>query len=99
MSLTADGCPGLIQFRSRRVHGRARETRGAHPMRVCRAGAAFLPLLLLAGCANRPPTAPGGQPDPESVRAADYSVLFVGNSHTTGHDLPTLVCKLIQFRH
>jgi hypothetical protein len=59
---------------------------------------------LLAGCGAPPssPTAarsPGGQSDPEKVRAADVSILFVGNSHTMSHDLPKLVCEMIRFRH
>jgi hypothetical protein len=33
--------------------------------------------------------------DPEKVRSADVSVLFVGNSHTYMHDLPSLVGKMI----
>jgi hypothetical protein len=37
--------------------------------------------------------------DPDKVRAADYSVLFVGNSHTTFHGLPDLVGEMIRFRH
>src|SRR5262245_7775939 len=28
---------------------------------------------------------------------ADINILFVGNSHTTLHDLPQLVCKMIEF--
>src|SRR5262245_6472167 len=74
------------------------------------AGAHFL-----SGCgANRPPrgatvpehaptghstTAYGGKSDPEEVRAADISILFVGNSHTTVHDVPNLVCDLIRHRY
>ena len=37
-------------------------------------------------------------PNPGRVRSADYSILFVGNSHTSSHDLPNLVCEMIQFR-
>ncbi|HUR53168.1 MAG TPA: hypothetical protein VMZ71_03495 [Gemmataceae bacterium] len=37
--------------------------------------------------------------DPEKVRAADVSILFVGNSHTSMHDLPDLIGKMIRFRH
>jgi hypothetical protein len=40
----------------------------------------------------------GGPSDPEQVRAADVSILFVGNSHTQLHDLPGLVGEMIQFR-
>jgi len=39
-----------------------------------------------------------GESDPEQVRAADISILFVGNSHTMMHDLPNLVCKMMQFQ-
>ena len=35
----------------------------------------------------------------QKVRTADYSILFVGNSHTTMYDMPNLVCKMIRFRH
>jgi len=38
-------------------------------------------------------------PDAETVRNADYSILFVGNSHTFMHDLPNQICQMIQFRH
>ena len=60
--------------------------------------------LLLAGCGGHKPVPPvGGRPgersDPDRVRAADVSVLFVGNSHTTFHDLPGLVGRMIRFRH
>ncbi len=41
----------------------------------------------------------GGQSDAKMVAAADYSILFVGNSHTGHHHLPGLVCDLIRFRH
>jgi hypothetical protein len=36
--------------------------------------------------------------DRKKVRAADVSILFVGNSHTMFHDLPNLVCSMIRFR-
>jgi len=42
---------------------------------------------------------PVGPSDVEQVRAADYSILFVGNSHTMMHDMPGLVGKMIRFRH
>lgn len=68
-------------------------------------------LLVLCGLAcgcgsNTPPggspgmAVPGGAaPDPETVRAADYSILFVGNSHTAMHDVPGVVAGMIRFRH
>lgn len=64
-------------------------------------------LALLAGCGSGQPAGggsaagphPGAHSDPEKVRAADVSILFVGNSHTAGHDLPRLVCDMIRFRH
>jgi hypothetical protein len=37
--------------------------------------------------------------DPDRVRAADFSLLFVGNSHTMMHDIPGLVCRMIAFSH
>jgi hypothetical protein len=66
--------------------------------------AVALPLLIGCGSSPRPATQPsaaasGGRSDADKVRAADVSVLFVGNSHTTYHDLPSLVCDMIRFRH
>jgi hypothetical protein len=56
---------------------------------------------LFAGCgSDRPPDElPDSKSDPEKVRSADVSVLFVGNSHTSLHDLPNLVGEMIRFRH
>jgi hypothetical protein len=59
-------------------------------------------LLLLAGCTSAPPgtvALPAALSDSDKVRSADVSVLFVGNSHTTYHGLPNLVCQMIRFRH
>jgi hypothetical protein len=66
-------------------------------------------LPLAAGCgrdrtpADAPDAVPavvfGGRSDAEKVRAADVSILFVGNSHTSSHGLPNLVCEMIRFRH
>jgi hypothetical protein len=58
----------------------------------------------LSGCAEKAPPAadPGGGGNPfdaEKLRTADYSCLFIGNSHTHFHDLPGLVGRMIQFRH
>lgn len=54
----------------------------------------------LTGCGQKPLAADGERlSDPNRVRDADISVLFVGNSHTSFHDLPNLVCRMIQFRH
>lgn len=67
-----------------------------------------LALLLLCGalCGCGPPSQPAGsgqlsvQPsDPEAVKAADHSILFVGNSHTAFHDIPDLVARMIRHRH
>lgn len=33
------------------------------------------------------------------IARADYSLLFVGNSHTQYHELPQLVARMIEFRH
>jgi hypothetical protein len=38
------------------------------------------------------------QSDPDQVQQADISILFIGNSHTSFHDLPHVVEKMIQFR-
>ena len=56
------------------------------------------------GCSTSPVPAGGalsgpGLSDPEQVRAADHSILFVGNSHTSSHDLPGLVARMIRHRH
>lgn len=71
-----------------------------------RRGPITLLLPLLVGCGSGQPDGvtwradpPGAPSDPEKVRAADVSILFVGNSHTSGHDLPNLVCEMIRFRH
>jgi hypothetical protein len=56
-------------------------------------------LLAIVGCDSaKPSVAPpvDGRSDLDRVRAADDSVLFVGNSHTTHHDLPNLVAELIR---
>jgi hypothetical protein len=55
-------------------------------------------LLPLAGCGTAP-SAATPRSDREKARAADVSILFVGNSHTTFHDLPKLVCDMIRFLH
>jgi hypothetical protein len=73
----------------------------------CRYITFVLLALSLTGCGRETPPAAGGapgvtvggEPDADRVRAADVSVLFVGNSHTASQDLPNLVCKMIQFRH
>src|SRR5262245_29514059 len=70
--------------------------------------------VLLFGCSKPEPTRAGADPglpliglpvdqsarlsDAEKVREADYSILFVGNSHTSFHELPKVVCNMIQFR-
>ncbi len=65
-------------------------------------------LWAVAGCGAPPPSAQApapaartadGKSDPEKVRAADISILFVGNSHTMNHDLPGLIAQMIRFRH
>ena len=74
--------------------------------RGCRS-ALFGPVLaLIVGCGsdrgpNASPNAAGTSAgsDPEKVRGADASILFVGNSHTGAHDLPGLIGKMIRFRH
>ncbi|VTR94561.1 Putative lipoprotein OS=Pseudoalteromonas tunicata D2 GN=PTD2_17540 PE=4 SV=1 [Gemmata massiliana] len=70
------------------------------------------PVLTGCGCsADQPPAVVLANPpnvisfssvsvpsNPSQVRAADYSILFVGNSHTSGHNLPGLVSEMIRFR-
>src|SRR4051812_7670980 len=77
-------------------------------MLVARYAAVFVLLPVLAGCGSRQPPQPSGAAtnpgspsgsagvDAEKVRAADFSILFVGNSHTSAHDLPNLVANMIQ---
>jgi hypothetical protein len=60
-------------------------------------------LVLLAGCAPDPAPEPEspistGRSDPDQVRAADIRIVFVGNSHTTFHNVPNLVAELIRMR-
>ena len=63
----------------------------------------FLFAVALAACgcgaASNGGVPPGVQSDERQVRAADYSVLFVGNSHTSWHDLPGVVAGMIRHRH
>ena len=40
--------------------------------------------------------ASGATSDIEQVRSADYSILYIGNSHTFMHDVPGLVGKMIR---
>jgi hypothetical protein len=70
--------------------------------------------FLAAGC-DRPITSMPVQPGPASsavvaapqraassemeVREADFSILFVGNSHTGMHDLPQLIARMIEHRY
>ncbi len=77
-------------------------------MRTCFGLLAFGFLLAsvagCGGCGRDPDRLPvgatsGGVSDVEKVRSADVSILFVGNSHTSSHDLPNLVCEMIRFRH
>lgn len=62
--------------------------------------AALLLLLALTGCGSRDTSSVGGRLegtlDPDKVRAADVSILFVGNSHTSLHDLPDIVSGMIR---
>lgn len=60
--------------------------------------------LLCIGCGDPVPqgrkaaTAPVSLSDAKKVRSADYSILFVGNSHTSFFDLPNLVQRMIEFQ-
>jgi hypothetical protein len=55
----------------------------------------FAVALVATGCGG-PSGGPSTGPDTDHVRAADYSILFVGNSHTGFHGLPMLVCDMIR---
>lgn len=45
-------------------------------------------------------TGPGkSAPSDADLAKADYSVLFIGNSHTQYHDLSGLIGRMIEFRH
>lgn len=73
-------------------------------MRTCCRLIALCAVPLFAGCGrgpDGPAPAPGApaRSDEQKVRAADVSILFVGNSHTSMHGLPDLVCEMIRFRH
>ena len=67
------------------------------------------PIVLLAaalglpcGCGPEPPATIGpadASSDPDQVRAADFSILYLGNSHTASHNLPGLIADMIRFRH
>jgi hypothetical protein len=72
--------------------------------RICLGLAALCAALApLGGCgcprSPAPAVSSAGRSDPEKVRSADVSILFVGNSHTSMHDVPKLVCDMIRFRH
>lgn len=45
-----------------------------------------------------PPFSPDERVDRSEARKADYSLFFIGNSHTAGHDLPNLIRKMIEHR-
>jgi hypothetical protein len=65
----------------------------------------FCLCLFLSACADREADGQNAITAPEPVkasksdrRATDFSILFVGNSHTMLHDLPGTVRKMISFR-
>jgi hypothetical protein len=69
-----------------------------------RSGIICLALVLMIGCDNSTSTRTnrGGQNEASSAvvpasPAADIGILFVGNSHTSSHDIPGLVCEMIRF--
>lgn len=39
------------------------------------------------------------KPEAQAIKSADISVLYFGNSHTSFHDIPILVGKMIAYRH
>lgn len=76
-------------------------------MSIARSCAVFVGLLLTLGCGQSPQVPSSGtaavfhdgKSDLDQVRGADISILFVGNSHTTAHNVPELVAQMIRFRH
>jgi hypothetical protein len=61
-----------------------------------------LVLAPLTGCQADPPPPPPSSvqlSDPDKVRTADVSILFVGNSHTSFHNLPGVVADMFRHRH
>jgi hypothetical protein len=77
-------------------------------------GVLCLAFILLAACDSKsssaappatapasPASAPAGRANSNlaKVRAAEVSVLFVGNSHTSVHDIPALVGQMLHFGH
>jgi hypothetical protein len=62
--------------------------------------AAFVSCVGCQGQSDRPPAfaTAGGASNAEKVAAADVSILFVGNSHTSFHNLPDTVARLIAHR-
>lgn len=61
----------------------------------------FTLLAVLIGCGTPSEVQPGpGTPEhkPTTLSAPSFAVLFVGNSHTSVHDMPDLVRRMILFQ-
>lgn len=57
-------------------------------------------LALICGCRPGQPATPGladARSDPDRVRSADFSILYVGNSDTGLHNLPGLIADMIRY--
>lgn len=63
-------------------------------------------VLLISGCggneqsakSSSPPASVGNASDLQWVGTADFSILFIGNSHTGMHRLPEVVGKMIEYQ-
>ena len=72
-----------------------------HPDGIVGVGLVSL-MFGLVGCdrkANRQGPNSYAKSVQSEVEEADASILFIGNSHTVMHDLPDVVCAMIQFQH
>src|SRR5215218_3060493 len=57
---------------------------------------AIVAVLLVAACGGSSSTSAPPPPPPVVVIRADVSLLFMGNSHTSHHDVPQMVAQLVR---